>query len=315
MDERIARTLNNISDFERLAQFEINARSQNAITDEVAEAIKARSAYLGRTLIAARTGLDLSDLTPAEQRIVEAVSEYVGVMKRKGKDATRTLLQLRNRGLIESAETAVAKAKPTQGFQVLKDENLKDLSYEQIILDHPEEFSLRAAWFARRTLDLPNASEKPPAKSLSPAQSRTEDLLKWMQDRAAAGDGSIRAFANADAAKALGMMDMNRYGRVFGNIVSRVDFGCYRQGIPPMGLTAEAPFEKAWSQGDRAWPFPVASMQRAAKSFTWRAHDFERVLRETQALPGKAGFSWKKEIAENEDGVRAWAYGLKGGPH
>jgi predicted RNA-binding protein with PUA-like domain len=166
MDERIARTLNNINDFEHLAQFEINAGRKNAITDEVAEAIKARSAYLGRKLIAARTGLDLSDLTAAEQRIVEAVSKYVGVMKRKGKDATRTLRQLHNRGLIESAETAVAKARPTQGFQVLKDENLEDLSYEQIILDHPEEFSLRAAWFARRTLGLPNASEKPPAKGV-----------------------------------------------------------------------------------------------------------------------------------------------------
>jgi hypothetical protein len=39
---------------------------------------------------------------------------------------------------------------------------LADLSYEQIIVDHPEEFSTRAQWFARRTLGLPNSTEKPP---------------------------------------------------------------------------------------------------------------------------------------------------------
>jgi hypothetical protein len=39
-----------------------------------------------------------TDLSPAEEKFVQAVAEYVGVMKREGKDATRTFLQLRNRG-------------------------------------------------------------------------------------------------------------------------------------------------------------------------------------------------------------------------
>jgi hypothetical protein len=146
MDERVSRVLDGIDDFGKLAQFEVNLRHGNAMTEEVEAALNARAANLSRSLIAKRTGLDLAHLTNAEERIVEAVAKYVGVMKRRGKDATRTLLQLRNRGLIESVETAVAKAKPTQGFQVLKDEDLEELSYEQIILDHPDEFSERAAW-------------------------------------------------------------------------------------------------------------------------------------------------------------------------
>lgn len=84
--------------------------AEKHLTDEIKEAIRVRSADLGRALISERTGLDLTDLSPAEKEIVQAVSEYVGVMKRQGKDATRTLLQLRKRGLIEAAETAVAKS-------------------------------------------------------------------------------------------------------------------------------------------------------------------------------------------------------------
>jgi hypothetical protein len=45
--------------------------------------------------VAERTGLNLTNLTPAEEKIVEAVSEYAAMMKREGKDATRTLLQVR----------------------------------------------------------------------------------------------------------------------------------------------------------------------------------------------------------------------------
>ena len=83
-------------------------------------------------------------------------------MKKDEKDATRTLIQLRNRGLIGAAEAAVSRSTPTQGFQTLADADLVDLSYEQIIVDHPEEFSLRAIWFSRRTLRLPNEGDRPP---------------------------------------------------------------------------------------------------------------------------------------------------------
>jgi predicted RNA-binding protein with PUA-like domain len=177
MDEQVARTIGRISTLEGLAQFESNARRGNALTDEMKGAIKLRSAELGRTLVAERTGLDLGHLTLAEEKIVEAVSEYVGIMKRQGKDATRTLSQIRNRGLLEAAEAAVAKATPTQGFQTLADADLANLSYEQIIVDHSDEFSPRALWFARRTLGLLNDTERPPAKAAGP---RRVDAPYWV---------------------------------------------------------------------------------------------------------------------------------------
>lgn len=177
MDERMARALAQLTTFDQLGRFEDNARQRGEMTPAVEEALKERWAQAGKALVAGRTGLNLAELTPAEGRIVEAVSRYVGLMKRQGKYAARTMLQLRNRGFLESAEIAVSKRKPTQGYQVLKEEDLEELSYEQIILDHPEEFSERAAWFARRTLGLPNASERPPAPARNPDWTLEEHIL------------------------------------------------------------------------------------------------------------------------------------------
>lgn len=310
MDERIARTIQNIKSFEALAQFEKNARNLNALDKEVGDAIHRRSADLGRALIAERTGLDLTVLSPAEEKIVQAVSEYVGVMKRKGKDATRTLLQLGNRGLLESAETAVAKSEPTQGFQTLADADLIELSYEKIILDHPEEFSERAQWYARRTLKLPNESEKPPAKSISSTQRWTETLLQWLKTQSASNGGILPRYTNGDAAAALGITDIQQFERVFGNIQSRIDFACYQAGLPPLGLAASYPFEMAWNQQNRDWAFPVEAMQVAARSRQWSGAEFDRLVRETKKLPGQAHLSWKKELAQDEAGVRRWAFGF-----
>lgn len=309
MDERLARVIRNISTFEDLAQFERNADQRKALDADLREAIKSRSAELGRTLITQRTGIDLSELSPAEEKIVQAVSEYVGVMKREGKDATRTFIQLKNRGLIDAAETAVAKLKPTQGFQTLADADLENLSYEQIIVDHPEEFSARAQWYSRRTLGLPNETDKPPARGVSPVQMRTERLLGWLRTRAGQNAGLLPPHENAEAAAALGLGDMNKFGRVFGNIQSRVDFACYQEGLPPLGLAAE-PFEMAWNQQDRSWAFPVRDMQEAARTHRWTRRDFEAVLRRSQALPGQAHLFWTKELTENEASVRTWAFGL-----
>jgi len=314
MEERIARTIRNITTLGDLAQFEANASKRNALTDEVKAAIRARSTDLGRALISESTGLDLADLSPAEEKIVEAVSEYVGVMKRKGKGAPRTLMQLRNRGLIDAAETAVAHATPTQGFQTLADEDLGDLSYEQIVLDHPEEFSPRAIWYSRRTLGQPNESPRPPAKTTTPTQKRTETLLQWLRDEAEKNGGQLPSFTNAEAAAVLGMYDMHQYGRVHGNIQSRIDFACYLAGLPPLGLAAAVPFDEAWRQEDRTWAFPMNLMQAAAKSHSWNAVDFDRIASETEGLPGQAHISWKNELAAREAKVKAWAFGLENSP-
>lgn len=314
MDERVRRTLRGIKDFKSLVQLERNVRERVEFDEETAAAFKERGEIIARSMISERTGLDLSDLTPAEEKIVGAVSEYLAIKQRQSSNANRTLDQLRNRGLIEAAETAVSKSKPTQGYETLHRENLEDLSYEQIVLNHPEEFSPRALWFSRRTLGLANTSEKPPARSSIPAQIRTEELLRWLEARAVGDGGSILTFANAEAAAALGMTDMARHGRVYGNIQSRLDFACYRLRLPPLGLTAIAPFAEAWQQEDRPWPFPIQAMQRAAQSFHWRPHDFERLVAETKSLPGQAHLLWKAELRESQTAVRAWAEGLENGP-
>lgn len=311
MDERLTRIIRGITSFEDLAQFEKNAEQRGALDAELRQAIKARSAELGRVLIRERTGLDLTDLSPAEEKIVEAVSEYVGVMKRQGKDATRTFMQLRNRGLTDAAEAAVAKLKPTQGFQTLADADLADLSYEQIIVDHPDEFSARAIWYSRRTLGLPTGSDRPPARAVTPVQVRTKTLVNWLRSRAESNGGHLLPHTNTEAAAMLGLGDMHKFGRAFGNIQSRLDFACYVAGLPPLGLAAAEPFARAWNQRDRGWAFPIQSMQAATRAHVWTAQNFERVLTESENLPGQAHLSWEKELAINEAKVRAWVYGLQ----
>lgn len=119
MEENIARTIRNISSWEELKEFEINVRAKNRFSSEIGDAIKARASDLGRALIVEKTGLNVVDLSPAEAKIVQAVSEYVGVMRQQGKYPGRTFDQLRNRGLLDAAENAVCRARPTQGFQTL----------------------------------------------------------------------------------------------------------------------------------------------------------------------------------------------------
>jgi len=311
VDERVARTIRSIQTLADLAQFEKNAEKRQALTDEMREAVRARSTELGRISVAERTGLDLTDLSPAEEKIVLAASEYAGVKKKSGSGASRTFSQLRNRGLVGAAEASVIRSKPAQGFQGLSEVDLADLSYEQIIVDHPEEFSSRAQWYARRTLGLTNESDKPPATGASLTQERTEALLRWLEARSAADGGHLSSFTNAEAAAAIGITDMHRSGRAFGNIQSRIDFACYLLGLPPLGLTADTPFDMAWAQQDRSWAFPIADMQGAARSRIWSAKDFELVLGAAEQLPGQAHMSWQRELSVNEAKVRAWAFEIE----
>ncbi|WP_156375876.1 HNH endonuclease [Methylobacterium sp. Leaf125] len=312
MDDRIARNIRNIRSLEDLAQFEINARAKRALDDEMGAAIRDRTGELGRNLIADRTGLDLTDLSPAEEKIVRAISIYAGMKKREGSNANRTIGQIERQGLLGAAEISVMSRKPTAGYEALAAADHAELTYEQIVIDHSEEFSPRALWFARNTLKLPNATDKPPARAITPVQARTEALLKWLHGRRSA-NGELSPHSNAQAAAALGMDEMHRHGRVFGNIQSRIDYACYVSGLPPLGLTADAPFERAWQREERSWSFPLSTMQVAAQAHRWHDKDFDAVLRETERLPGQAHLSWRKELRENEGRIREWAFGLQKG--
>lgn len=88
--ERIRKTPN----YDKLRNLETNIANNDAMTPEIEAAIKAHYGSLARQVVADKTGIDLTNLTPAEEKIVLAVAEYVGLMKRDHKTASRTFQQL-----------------------------------------------------------------------------------------------------------------------------------------------------------------------------------------------------------------------------
>ncbi|ARV17653.1 hypothetical protein AEP_00693 [Curvibacter sp. AEP1-3] len=306
MDEKIARTIAGLRDWQEHQEFRKNADARGRLTPEVKLALDQRAVELGRELVAQKTGLDLTSLSPAEEKIVLAVSQYVALKKLQSSNATRTFDQIRNRGLKGAAEAAVCRNSPSEGFRTLAEAKQSDISYEQIVLDHPTEFSERANWYARSALGLPNELSNPPAQDSSETQTRTTAFITWLKNAALDNEGIIPTFTNEEGAAAIGLNDMQRHGRAHGNLQSRIDFACYRAGLPPLGLAAEQPFELAWSQERRTWAFPVQEMQRAAQLKKWTDQDFDCVLRETERLPGQAHLIWKEALGTEEQAIKAW---------
>lgn len=302
--------ISGISDLKGLGILERRIVDRGVGTPENIQAIEARYAEFGRIMVEQKTGLDLADLSPAEERIVNAIGRYVALQKRDGKNAEYTFRILRNRGLIDAAEVTVARSKVTQGFEVLDQAEMRALSFEQIIVDYPREFSARALWYAHRTLGLPNDSENPPADSGTLTQQRTEQVLDWLAERAGRHEGILKEYTNAAVGSVLGFENLTRHGRVLGNIQSRLDFACYQAGVPPLGLCVIEQFANSWSQEGRNWPFPVTTMRQSAQSFQWRPSVFDEIRTNARLLPGQAAISWRKELAEQEAAVRKWAEGL-----
>lgn len=300
----------NVRTLDDLISLENNIRRANAETAEIRTAIEARYADFGQAMVADKTGLDLEYLSPAETRILNAIGRYVALQKRDRKGASRTFQIIANRGLIDAAEVTVGRSKVTQGFEVLEDADMRDLSFEQIIVDHPEEFSARALWYAKRTLRLPIDLSKPPADLGTVTQQRTETLLDWLWARAGSHDGRLNSYTNAELGAALGFGDLTRHGRHLGNMQSRIDFGCYMAGVPPLGLCAIEHFARGWSTEGRNWVFPVAAMRQTAQSFVWTEEILDRVRLNTRTLPGQAAIPWRKELLAHEARVRTWAESL-----
>lgn len=307
MDERLGRTINGVLSWRDLDQLEINIRQRDGLSDEVQAALTARSNALGFEYVVRETGLIPGEMTPAERMIVAAIGEYAAIMKRKGRTPSRTIQQIRARGLIDAAEASVCKAKPTQGFRVLADADLEDLSYERIVLDHLDEFSPRAIWFARRTLGEENFTDRPPPPTHSDVSSRTLRMLEWLKEMAAKNNGLLPPFSNADAASAIGLGALKTYGRVQGNIQSRLDFACYLCDLPPLGCAAIAPFENAWGQDEREWAFDIAGLQSAAQTRQWESDDFALIHAAVEKLPGIAHIPWRDALRNAQEQVRAWA--------
>lgn len=309
MSERVANAVAKAKSWDDLLRVERNIEANGLLDGDAKAALRRRATQFGREYLIQRAKLDPESLTDAESRILDVIGEYWSLQKRAGKPISRTLTQITNRGLLEAAETSVCRNKPTLGFQNLTDAGLDELSYEQIVVDYPEEFSPRAIWFSRRTLGLPNATEKPPASEDVEIHAKTATLIDWLKGRVSPS-GRIEPFTNEEAAASLGMGDLQRNGRAYGNVQSRIDFGCFRAGLPPLGLVAITPFAKAWSNTGWDWDFPVTSMQLAAQGRTWAPKDFDRILNECASLPGLAWVVWQEAITTDAEGVRKWAFGL-----
>nr|WP_315491067.1 HNH endonuclease [uncultured Rhodoferax sp.] len=310
MDERIARTIAGLSDWKELQEFKKNANAKDRLSPEIQASLDQRAIELGRELVARKTGLDLASLSPAEEKIVLAVSQYVAIKALQSSHASRTFDQLRNRGLIGAAESSVCRTRPTEGFRTLAEANQSDISYEQIVVDHEIEFSQRAIWYSRRALGLANTLPTPPVQEASDTQAKARMFIGWLRKAAGNNDGIIPVFTNEEAAAAIGAGDMQKNGRAHGNMQSRVDFACFRAGVPPLGLAAEEPFDRAWSQENRTWAFPIEGMQRAAQFREWTDEDFDRILSEIERLPGQAHLIWKDALIREGEAIRAWAFAL-----
>lgn len=313
LDEKTDRIVGHLKSFAELQALERNAISSDRMTPDLENALSARAQALGRQEVAKHLELDERDLTGAERRIIDATGAYVGLKRRGGTNANRTLRQLSNRGLIGAAEAAIIGANPSSGFAELSQAGLGDLSYESIAMRFSEEFSDRALWYARRTLGHPNKTEKPPPQGDTPIQVRTDRLIDWLAQRADGKSGRIESWANSDAASAIGLGDLRRFGMVAGNIQSRLDYACFECGLPPLGLSGDAPFERAWGNSDRwthAWKFHISEMQVAARQHAWSPRNFEDVRAFARKLPGQGHIAWKKALAEREHEVREWAEAL-----
>jgi len=245
MDEKVKRYISNVKDWQGLKQQEHNLAVIGKLDSDAAAAIDAQAVYIAEAEVIDYLAEDALSLDDVDRRIIQVIAQYLAIKRRQGSNAGRTLKQARDLGLIGAVEESVCKSKHTPGYAVLLEEDRQDLTYEQIVVDFPQAFSARAQWYARRTLGLPNANEKPPAATTTQIAARCMILLEWLRQRAFANSGHIPPFSNADAAAALSLGDLRTYGRVHGNVQSRIDFACYLCDLPPLGCAADQPFDKA----------------------------------------------------------------------
>ena len=238
-----------------LIKLETNIDRLEKRTPDISRALESQYAELGREYILTKINLDLTQLSPAEDKVLYVLSRYAGIQRKNGKSISYALRGLENNGFLDAAEKGVIRSKPTKGFEVLASENLSELSYEQIIVDHPEEFSDRALWYAQRTLGIETLTDTPPADRGTITQIRTEEILDWLIKRAKENQGVLSGYTNEDVAKVVGLEDMARNGRVLGNIQSRIDLACGQSGLPPLGLCVKERFSNSW-QNKFDWDYP-----------------------------------------------------------
>ncbi len=293
-----------------LIKLESNIDRLEKRTPEISKALESQYAELGKEYILKKIDLDLTNLSPAEDKVLYVLSRYAGIQRKNGKSISYALRGLDNNGFLDAAEKAVIRSKPTKGFEVLASEDLSELSYERIIVDHPEEFSDRALWYAQRTLGIGTPTDTPPVNRGTITQIRTEEIIDWLSKRARENKGLLSGYSNEDVAKVVGLEDMARNGRVLGNIQSRIDLACGQCGLPPLGLCVTERFSNSW-QNKFDWDYPLDQMMLSSKSRVWSDEDFDRVRLATRKLSGSAAKCWREWEGDTGNSSKNWANALK----
>lgn len=106
--------------------------------------------------LARLSGADIAD--PLEREFYHSVALYEGLLFQKhGKHqkAGRTWQMFHRVGLIKCIEHAVLKKEPTEGFNLLMENNMGEFVVEALVLKYPERFSPEAITASKKRLGLP----------------------------------------------------------------------------------------------------------------------------------------------------------------
>ena len=132
MDERLAR----LKTPDECEQFAINVQTR---LPDLARAARRRAVELR----AAEHGTT----STAEREALEAVYAYERVLSQKrGKKirASRTWQMIERHGIVGAVERAVSRSDDPAGYMTLVEMGMQDLSFEAVVVRHPEVFSREA---------------------------------------------------------------------------------------------------------------------------------------------------------------------------
>ena len=130
---------------EECDQFAINIRDKYP---EVAKRAKRRSVEL--------RALQFGAVSPLEREALEVIYAYEAVLAERNKRktaATRTWQMIERHGIRDAIERAVSRETDPLGFLALREMGMEDLTFEELVLRHPEQFSEAAVHRSKTRLE------------------------------------------------------------------------------------------------------------------------------------------------------------------
>ncbi|MEQ9329672.1 MAG: hypothetical protein RJQ21_20485 [Rhodospirillales bacterium] len=97
--------------------------------------------------------MDINDLLESDlHSMLTRCDELVTAKNGRTIKASRTRQKLNNKSVVECLEDWAVASTPTEGFQLLVQAGLVELTGEYLVLKYPEKFTTRAIDHARRRL-------------------------------------------------------------------------------------------------------------------------------------------------------------------